>query len=170
MIIAAGYLTVLFPKISKKIVEKKYNEFNKNIKEGLVIILLIYIPITIFIIAFSNIIVRLVYYRGAFDSTALQRTSECLIMYTIGIAGISIRDLYIKALYCLERGREVILVSVVSVGFNIILNIILSSQIGYIGLPLATSLSVWLILPLLIYIYHKNVKKYLNAKNERNDD
>lgn len=170
LIIAAGYLTVLFPKISKKMVEKKYNEFNRNIRESLIIILLIYIPITIFIIAFSNIIVRLVYYRGAFDSMALQRTSECLIMYTIGIAGISIRDLYIKALYCLERGKEVIFVSVVSVGFNIILNIILSSQIGYIGLPLATSLSVWLILPLLIYIYHKNVKKYLNVKNERNDN
>lgn len=162
LIIAAGYLTVLFPKMSKKFVEKKYFEFNQSIKEGLMIILLIYVPLTFATIILSKNIVSLVYFRGAFDIDALNRTSTCLIMYVVGIAGISIRDLYIKSLYCMEKGNAVIIISVVSVIFNIFLNYLLSSILGYIGLPLATSLSVWIILPLLIIIYNKNIKHYLN--------
>lgn len=162
LIIAAGYLTVLFPKISKKFVEKKYMEFNKTIKESLIIILLLYVPLTIITIILSNNIVKLVYFRGVFDIEALSKTTICLIMYLIGITGISIRDLYIKSLYCMEKGRVVIVVSLISVFFNVILNYILSNKFGYIGLPLATSLSVWIILPILIFAYKKSIKKYIN--------
>ena len=164
LIIAAGYLTVLFPKISKKFVEKKHIDFNKNINDSLIIILLIYIPLTLITILFSKNIVRIVYYRGVFDMESLIKTSKCLVMYIIGIAGISIRDLYIKALYCMEKGKMVVIVSALSVIFNIAFNILLSNKIGYIGLPLATSLSVWIILPFLILIYKKNIKRYLINK------
>ena len=113
LIIAAGYLTVLFPKIAKKFVEKDYVNYHKNIKESLLIILMVYIPLTVLVIIFSKTIVSLVYYRGAFDAESLIRTSNCLVMYTIGIAGISIRDLYMKALYCMEKGRLIVLISMI---------------------------------------------------------
>lgn len=169
LIIAAGYLTVLFPKISKKFVEKEYVDFNKKIKEGLVIILSIYLPLTLFTIFFSQNIVEIVYYRGAFDADALNKTVSCLIMYTVGITGICIRDLYIKALYCMEKGRSIVVISIISVVLNIVLNYVLSNNIGYIGLPLATSLSVWIMLPFLITIYLKNIKYYLKNSLEVND-
>lgn len=164
LIIAAGYLTVLYSNISKKIVEKKYYEFNKKIKKSLIIILAIYVPLTLLTIAFSKEIVKLVYFRGAFDNNSLVMTTNCLKMYIIGIAGISIRDLYIKSLYCMEKGKFVILISLLSVVINIILNIVLSQKIGYIGLPLATSLSVWLIIPILIVFYKYNINCKIEKK------
>ena len=111
----------------------------------------------------SQDIVRIVYYRGAFDETALYNTASCLTMYTIGITGICIRDLYIKALYCMEKGKTIIAISMLSVVINIILNFILSNQLGYIGLPLATSMSVWIMLPILVLTYHKYARKLLKT-------
>lgn len=159
LIVAAGFLTVLFPKISKKCVEKKFNEFKEMIKKSFFMIIGIYLPITIFFIVFSQSIVKFVYYRGAFDIDSLNKTSICLKMYIIGITGISIRDLYIKALYCLEKGKFVIIISIISVAINILLNIILFRKIGYVGLPLATSLAVWIINPLLVCYYKKCINK-----------
>lgn len=158
LIIAAGFLTVLFPKISKKSVDNKIEEFDKKIKESAFLLILIYIPITIFAIIFSRYIVKFVYFRGFFDEAALVKTTNCLIMYTIGITGISLRDLYIKALYCWEKGNFVIFISFISVLINIIMNFIFSKLFGYIGLPLATSLSVWCIIPIL-FVYYKHYIK-----------
>ena len=165
LIIAAGFLTVLFPKISKKIVERDFINFKKIIKKSLLIILIIYIPITIFFITFSVNIVKIVYYRGAFDLDSLNKTSICLQMYVIGVTGISIRDLYIKALYCLEKGRFVIGISIISVAINTLLNIMLFRRLGYVGLPLATSLSVWIVILILIYYYKKNIKELINLRD-----
>lgn len=159
LIIAAGFLTVLYPNISKLAAEDKYANFDKKISKSLIFMLLIYVPLTIITIAISKQLVKIVYFRGAFDSEALIKTSKCLIMYTIGILGISLRDLYIKSLYCLEKGNFVIFMSFISVLLNIALNYILSNILGYIGLPLATSLSVWLIIPILIIYYKREIKK-----------
>ena len=73
--------------------------------------------------------------------------------------GISIRDLYIKALYCMEKGKFVIVISAISVITNIVLNIIFFEKIGYAGLPFATSLSVWIIIPIIIGYYKGSVRK-----------
>lgn len=159
LIIAAGFLTVLFPKLSKKSVEKNFNEFERMIKKSLLVIIGIYIPITVLFMIFSKDIVKFVYYRGAFDIDSLNKTSLCLKMYIIGITGISIRDLYIKALYCLEKGKFIIFISAISVFANTLLNIILFKNMGYGGLPLATSLAVWIINPMLIYYYQKCINK-----------
>lgn len=159
LILAAGFLTVLFPKISKKCVEGQYEVFNHMIYKGLLTIIMIYIPISLLSIFFSKYIVKLVYFRGAFDFDALIKTSNCLKMYIIGITGISIRDLYIKALYCLEKGNLVIIISVLSVMANVLLNALLFERLGYIGLPLATSLSVWIVIPILIFFYKSNIRK-----------
>lgn len=162
LIIAAGILTVLFPKISKKYVEKKYKEFNSMIFNCLKIILFIYIPLTIFVIIFAKPLVKIVYFRGAFDVASLNSTTMCLRMYIIGITGISIRDLFIKALYCMEKGKKIVLISSMSVILNVVLNCILFNKIGYIGLPLATSLSVWIIIPILVIYYLKVFKSKKN--------
>ena len=86
-------------------------------------------------------------------------------MYVIGVTGISIRDLYIKALYCLEKGRFVIGISIISVAINTLLNLMLFRRLGYVGLPLATSLSVWIVIPILIYYYKKNIKELINLRD-----
>lgn len=163
LIIAAGYLTVLYPKISKEIVENRYNDFNKSINKSFLILFFMYAIITMFTLFFSEQIVKIVYFRGAFDDKSLYMTTQCLRMYIIGIVGISIRDLFIKAIYCLDKGKFVLFISVLSVITNFVLNIFLSKKIGYAGLPLATSLSVCLIVPILFMFYKHTINKKLEG-------
>ena len=58
----------------------------------------------------------------------------------------------------MEKGKIIILISAISVFLNVVLNYILYSKLGYIGLPLATSISVWIIIPILIIYYLKIIK------------
>lgn len=164
LIIAAGFLTVLYPKIAKDVADEDYKKFELRIKKSLIFLTILYIFIILFLIFFSKTIVKIVYYRGAFNAEALIETTNSFIMYSIGILAIVIRDLYIKALYCLNKGNKVIITSVLSVFLNVIFNIILSKKIGYIGLPLATSLSNWAIIPLLIYFYISTLKEKVSVK------
>ena len=64
-------------------------------------------PLTIITMLLSKQFVRIVYFRGAFDSDALIKTSNCLMMYTIGILGISLRD-YISSLYIVWKKENLL--------------------------------------------------------------
>lgn len=160
LIIAAGFITVIYPKLAKNVADHEYDVFSNKISNSRKILIIIHVPIIIFLIFFSKDITKMVYYRGAFEIEALIGTSKAFILYSLGIIAIAIRDLYIKSLYFLNKGKTVILISLLSVLLNIIFNFILSKVMGYTGLALATSLSNWIILPILIYIYNKTIKKY----------
>lgn len=161
LIVAGGGLTVLFPLISRKSVEKRIDDFRMNIKKAAKYMTLLYIPVTIIVIFFAEKIVSFVYFRGEFNVNSLMATANCLRMYAIGMWGICIRDLLIKALYCFEKGREITAISCFSVVVNIILNCVLSAAIGYAGLPLATSISATLSIIPLYYCYKKSLNSTL---------
>lgn len=160
LIIAAGYISVIYPKLAKAYADEKFESFKYIVSKSILMFTVLYLILTVGIIIFSDWIIRIVYYRGAFNIEALKMTSQSLIMYAIGLMGIAIRDILIKALYCMEKGKAVIIFSAISVVINIILNYILSEKIGYVGLPLATSLSVIIVLPFLFLFYKSNICKH----------
>lgn len=169
LIIAAGILTVLFPKISKISSDNQIEKLQIKIKRILKIILLIYIPLTIIMLIAARPLVGIVYSRGEFGEESVIRTSLYLSMYIIGIAGISVRDLYIKALYCLEKGKYVTFISIASVLINVILNFVLSNIMGPSGLALATSLSA-IIATVPLYFYYLRTVHSLSNINDGNKD
>lgn len=157
LIIAAGILTVLFPKISKLSAEKQIENLRNTVKKAAKVIFAIYVPMTAMSILFAESVVKIVYLRGEFNDDSLISTTNCLVMYSFGLLGICIRDLLVKALYSLEKGKTIICISVMSVTLNIILNIIITKIIGYSGLPLATSISATVSVLPLYYQYRKAV-------------
>jgi putative peptidoglycan lipid II flippase len=99
------------------------------------------VPATFGLIALAAPIVRLLFERGRFDAVATAATAGALQFYAIGLIGYSIVRIASPAFYALGRNRTPVKVSVVTVGVNALLNVMLMELIGFRGLALGTSLA-----------------------------
>lgn len=133
--------SVVYPTLSKQFVSKNMGELKTTLNSAIVGIATLVIPSTIGLFILAPEIVELFYGRGAFDSTAIRLTSQALMMYSLGLIGIGIRDILSRVFYVMQDTKTPMINSVIGMVLNIILNIILSRYLGIGGLALATSIS-----------------------------
>ncbi|NLW29717.1 MAG: murein biosynthesis integral membrane protein MurJ, partial [Erysipelothrix sp.] len=93
-------------------------------------------------------------------------TSIALIGYAVGLVGMSIRLIASRAYYAFQDSKTVMTNSAITVGMNIILNLVLMPLLGIGGLALATSISVTISTVVLFYGLKKQLgqlglKQYL---------
>jgi putative peptidoglycan lipid II flippase len=133
--------TIIYPMISKMAAESNFTDFKKIISDSIKFINLLIIPVMVGIIVFSESIVILLFGRGAFDSNDIYLTSNALFYYSMGLLGLGVSQILTKAFYSLQDTKTPMILAAISMGINIILNIILSRILGLGGLALATSIA-----------------------------
>lgn len=138
---AISIVVVLYPKISKMVVKGNRIGVVESLKESIVIINILVIPITIGSMLFSNEIVAILFGRGAFTEEAVKTTGSALFYYSVGMLGFGLREILSRVFYAYQDNKTPMINATVGVGLNIILNIILSKYMGLSGLALATSIS-----------------------------
>jgi putative peptidoglycan lipid II flippase len=148
-------ITVIYPKLSKFIAAKRYNEFIAITRNSILVISGIVIPSSIGLMILARPIVKLFFFRGNFDLAALEMTSSALIFYSIGMIGFAIREIFSRIFYSMGNTRIPVRNSVIAVIINILLNILLSKYLGLSGLALATSLSAIIATLLLVKDFRK---------------
>lgn len=140
-VFAVPIATVIYPSLSKMFTGKDLPEFKRTIRSTLNTIIILIIPSTIGLIIFSRNIVELLYGRGQFDNNAILLTSSVLIFYTVGIIGVSTREVFYRSFYAMQNTKTPLFNASISLVLNIVLNIVLSKFMGLNGLALATSIS-----------------------------
>lgn len=156
-IFVVSIVTTLFPKLSKLSSLKNLDGFKNVLSSSIIAIIAIVFPLSIGTIMLADPIVRLLFERGAFDSKATEYTSNSLIYYSIGIIGIGIRELLSKVFYSIQDTKTPMINDLMTVVLNILLNFFFVKYIGYIGLPLATSISSLVTVLLLGFKLRKKI-------------
>lgn len=159
-IFVIGITTVIYPILSKEFVNEHVESAKIILKKSINVILIIIIPTTIGIVVLSVPIVELLYERGAFDSDATRMTSLALVFYSFGLIGISFRNILNKTFYSFKDTKTPMKNSVLTVGINIILNLILVRPMSHIGLALATSIAEIFGATLLITSLRKKIGSF----------
>lgn len=149
--------TVMYPIISKFSAEKNLLNFKNVIKESIVGVSIMTLPITIGTLMFSEQLISVLYGRGAFDDTAIKITSQALFYYSIGIIGFGFRDILTKVFYSLQETKIPMINAALGMLLNIILNIVLSRYLGIGGLALATSIAATFTTILLFISLRKKI-------------
>jgi putative peptidoglycan lipid II flippase len=126
-------LTVVFPKLSELYERKQLSNFNTLSNKTLSIILYLTIPIVTLTIINSESIVRMVYYRGAFNDSALIFTSLSLRIYALSIIPVALKEHYTRLFIAMNKSKTLYYVNFLSFSLMIILNLILFSEMGFIG-------------------------------------
>lgn len=149
--------TIFYPTITKLVTDGKLNQLKKILHESINVILITVLPITIGTIIFSKEIVSVLFARGAFDSKAIELTSDALLFYSIGTIGYGLREILSRVFYAMQDTKTPTLNATIGMVINIVLNIVLSKYMGIGGLALATSIAAILTTVLLFFSLRKKI-------------
>lgn len=148
-------VTMIYPKITRANTNEDWKGFNSIVERGMNVILIIVVPFSLGVLAFSDEVVQIVYERGAFDVTATAMTSGAFFYYGIGLVFFSLNDLFMKIYYSMQNTRAPIVCSGISVIINVTLNLLLIGSMAHMGLALATSIAAF-INTLMLYFWMKH--------------
>lgn len=143
------FMSVVFPRLNNCFAKQKNKEGMSYIRKGLMVSSLLSVPFACFVFFFSNEIVVAIFRHGAFDDTSTYVTAGCLTMYAIGIPFYSLGEIWTRSLTAALKQKRILLITVITVAFNIVADYLFMRLIGYTGLALATSVSGILLSTLL---------------------
>lgn len=154
----------LFPMIAKAIKNKDENKALHLMKKSS-LILLVLLGIATFIgIVFDDLIIWLLFERGAFSSSDTQNTALILSMYLIGLVPFGLAKIFSLWLYAKEQQFKAAKISMIALGFNIIFSLILIQPYGAAGLAFASTLSGFILFILTIRAFGFSKFKALFSK------
>jgi putative peptidoglycan lipid II flippase len=147
--ISAVYLVSL-QSLSVLVSKKDYAGFKDAVGENICLMGILIIPMVAGLFVLREQIITVLFKGGSFDEIAVQRTASALGFYSLGLVGISIRDILNSSFYALKDTKSPTINAVIAVILNIVLNLLLIKKIGHTGLALSTSISAT-VLSLLLF-------------------
>jgi len=133
--------TVSYPKLNRLFAEKKTMDALIYVNKGMMLTAFICIPATFALVILAEPIVKLLFERGSFDSTNTVVTAQCLAAYGLGLLFYGYREILTQALGANKLQKGILTNTVIAIGCNVGLNLILIRFLGHIGLALATSIA-----------------------------
>ena len=160
--------TVSLPLLSKLIKNKKTNEANKIQNKSLELSLLLSLPASLALIVGSEEIVNALFGYGSFTKNDIVQTSLALKYFGYGIPAFAILKIFANFFFARDNTMTPFKVSSIVVFINIAVSILFFKQIGFIIIPIATTLSTWIGVFYYFYLLTKigylkiNSRLYIN--------
>jgi len=139
-IISLAISTAIFPALSKSINEET-SEAEKHLNNFFSINILLFIPITIIIIFFGDVLIRMLYERGEFTAHDSEMTYSVLKIYAFSLIFYSSYAVLNKLIYSKKLIVYLLLIAVMSISLKIILNFVFVGNLQQDGLALSSTLS-----------------------------
>lgn len=158
-------LAVIYPRLSSMIVSERMDSFLNSLKKTMNVIIVALVPIIVGCIVLSKQIVEVLFQRNAFTSKDTTMTASILLIYVIGILAFALRDVLTRGFYSMEDSKTPMINSIISIVFNISLNLILVKPLGYKGLAIATVVSAYIGL----FLFNRSMKKKIEGYSSRDN-
>lgn len=138
-IFVSSISAVLYPSLAKQASQGLIEEMKETVRKTMNTINILIIPATFGLMILSKPVVAVVYSK--LDDRAAMMTASALFFYTLGTVGYGLRQILVRTFYVLHDSKTPVYSSVITVGINIVLNLLLGPIMGVGGLALATSTS-----------------------------
>lgn len=147
-IIGTAIGTVLLPLISKQVdnTENIVKIQNKALNIGLMLIM----PTTAAFIIIPDIILLTLFSYGRFDHYAMQQTVPTLIAFSLSLPAFIINKVLLPTFFAKGNLKIPTIFSLMCLGINVVLNLLLMNEYQHTGIAIATSVSTWINSILLI--------------------
>lgn len=155
-IIGFSIASVTFPYLSERAGNDTAGEFVSLLKSALRLSLAIGLPCGIFYMAFAEDIIGAVFFRGAFDLSSLEITSNILITLGPYMVCLFLYTILLQACYSLGHQKSVVLVAVSGVVLKFILTAVFKNIFDYPGIGMASSVVYVVSAGMLIFILRRD--------------
>ena len=160
--IAVG--TVSLPVLSKAFKMKNVKKISDIQNKSFELSILFSIPASLGLILASNEIVNALFGYGSFSATDVQMTAAALKFFAYGVPAFAIIKILSNFFFARDNTKTPFYISTLIVSLNILISVSLFNKIGFIIIPIATSISTWI--GVFIYIYLLNSKKILLLRSQ----
>ncbi len=160
--IAVG--TVSLPVLSKAFKMRNLKKISNIQNKSFELSLLFSIPASFGLILASNEIVNALFGYGSFSKNDVEMTATALKFFGYGVPAFALIKILSNFFFARDNTKTPFYISLFIVFLNISISLSLFNKIGFIIIPIATSISTWM--GVFIYIYLLNIKRILLLKNQ----
>ena len=146
---------VVLPRLTKHIQSKRKDKILLIQNKALELGLFLSIPASVALILGSESIISALFGYGSFNEFAVQNSAKALYYFALGLPAFSLIKIFSSFFFANYDTKTPFYVSLASVIINIIISIYYFSEIGFIIIPIATTISSWFN-SILLFILLKN--------------
>ena len=147
---------VVLPQLSKHIKSKKEEKIILIQNKALELSLFLSLPATVALLLGSEIIISALFGYGFFNEIAAQNSAKALYYFALGLPAFSLIKIFSSFFFGNNDTKTPFYISLSSVILNIIISVYYFSEIGFIIIPIATTVSSWFNGLLLFFFLKKN--------------
>ncbi len=156
--------TVILPKLSSYIHQNKKLDIDKIQNKSLELSLLLSLPAMLALIIANEEIVSSLFGYGSFDEVSVKNSAKALLYFSIGLPAFALIKIFSSFIFARDNTKIPFYFSTVSVFINILISVYYFRDLGFIIIPIATSISSW-VNSIFLYIYlHKEDYFKINKK------
>ncbi|MBI5562906.1 MAG: murein biosynthesis integral membrane protein MurJ [Deltaproteobacteria bacterium] len=150
-----GAMSVVLPAFSTLARDADTNGLAELFTRGLRVVSFFIIPASAGIALLRAPLISLLFERGAFTPSSSLMTSTALLYYVFGIFGAASVSVASRVFLALKDIKTMSILGIFIVALNIVLLVVLSSALGFTGIPLAFSITSSVHIALMLVILER---------------
>ena len=155
---------VILPQLSRFIDSKNEEKISLIQNKALELSLFLSIPATIALVIGSQEIISALFGYGNFNKESVNNSSLALFYFALGLPAFALIKVFSSFLFANHNTKIPFYISLISVLLNILISIYYFNKIGFIIIPIATSISSWFN-AIVLFIYLRNNKLFYFQNN-----
>ena len=149
--------TVLLPNLSKYVELNNLKKIKFVQNKSLELSLFLSLPATLALLISSKEITSALFGYGSFDLISVENSSKALYFFAFGLPAFALIKVFSSYMFARHNTKTPFIFSMYSVAINIAISLYFFNDIGFIIIPIATTISSWFnALVLFVYLINKN--------------
>ena len=152
--------TVVLPQLSKHVKNKKKEKIDLIQNKALELSLFLSIPAAIALLIASEEIISSLFGYGSFDKESVKNSAKALFYFGLGLPAFSLIKVFSTFFFARHNTETPFYISLISVLLNVLISVNLFKEVGFLIIPIATTISSWFNAIVLLILLKK--KKLFN--------
>ena len=150
--------TVILPQLSKYIQNNQEDEIMFIQNKALELSLFLSIPATIALFIAAEQIVSALFGYGSFDEIGVKNSAKALFYFSLGLPAFSLIKVFSSFFFARHNTKIPFYISLIAVLLNILISVFYFKNVGFIIIPIATTISSWFnCILLFIFLKRENL-------------
>ena len=146
---------VVLPQLSKYVYLKKRKKILQIQNKALELSMFLSLPASVALVIGSEEIISALFGYGSFSEKAVSNSSKALYYFSLGLPAFALIKVFSTFFFANHDTKTPFYISLFSVILNIIISVYYFNIIGFIIIPIATTISSWFN-AIVLFIYLKN--------------
>ena len=149
---------VVLPQLSKHIQSNKKDQILLIQNKALELSLFLSLPATLALLIGSEEIISALFGYGSFNEVSVLNSGKALYYFALGLPAFSLIKVFSSFFFANQDTKTPFYISLMAVILNIIISIYYFNEIGFVIIPIATTISSWFnAVALLFFLKNKNL-------------